>query len=257
MFDTHCHFDAYDDPVSALAEVSDAAGRANWVTTVPSQVPVFGNILAAQPRAVQAAVTVTPGLHPQAVGRLEKARGDAEQLGRIIAATPPGGWVGEVGLDGGPLHRASLSVQRETANIWMRALAEHEGGLSVTLHGRHAWEELLAWLRDHTQILDRHRFCVHWFTGTRELLRGLADLGCWFSVNPQMCRSSSQRKLLPHLPPGRVLLETDGPYATLPVTRGGGHWVQRRPCRHGDLEHVIHHLKSLRLWTQEATSYRV
>ena len=71
-------------------------------------------------------------------------------------------------------------------------------------------------------LLDQARAAgVHVVAVTEDALAG----GLWFSINPAMAASTRSRALLARLPPDRVLLETDGPFA-----RHGG-----RAARPGDL----------------------
>jgi TatD DNase family protein len=70
---------------------------------------------------------------------------------------------------------------------------------------------------------------MHWYSGPLSLIDDALSAGMWFSVNPAMARSKKGTALLQRLPPSRILLETDGPYAR----------AANRPCRPADLQDLV------------------
>jgi TatD DNase family protein len=84
---------------------------------------------------------------------------------------------------------------------------------------------------------------MHWYTGPLSVAEDALAGGLWFSINPAMTVSPRSASLLALLPPDRVLLETDGPFA-----RWSG-----RPSRPPDLHQVTKYLARLWKLTPEQT----
>ena len=66
------------------------------------------------------------------------------------------------------------------------------------------------------QIIEKYEGeCVpilHWFTGSVKDAQKAIKLGCWFSINPQMCLTATGKNIINCIPIDRVLPETDGPF---------------------------------------------
>jgi TatD DNase family protein len=80
----------------------------------------------------------------------------------------------------------------------------------MSIHSRGAESEVL-------DVLEKHPRAgvavLHWFSGTQGELQRAIELGAWFSVGPAMLRGLKGRELAARMPSGRVLPETDGPFA--------------------------------------------
>ncbi|MFJ1811267.1 MULTISPECIES: TatD family hydrolase [unclassified Streptomyces] len=88
---------------------------------------------------------------------------------------------------------------------------------------------------------------LHWYTGPLALVDEALAAGLWFSVNPIMTTSVKGRALLDLLPPDRVLLETDGPFAR----------HNRRPARPADLSGVVARLATRWALTPEQAAQHI
>ncbi len=53
---------------------------------------------------------------------------------------------------------------------------------------------------------------LHWFTGSIKDAEHAIELGCWFSINPNMCFTNAGRNLISCIPLDRLLPETDAPF---------------------------------------------
>jgi TatD DNase family protein len=198
LIDFHCHLDLYPDALALLPQVDARNVFTLVVTTSPRAFLATSRVFAGHPR-----IHVGLGLHPEvAVSK----KGEIDQL---VALVSRASIVGEIGLDGSPRFRETLPTQRR---IFSSVVAECEaqGGRVMSIHSRGAESEVL-------DVLERHpragTAVLHWFSGTqRELMRAV-ELGAWFSVGPAMLRGHKGRELAAWMPSGRVLPETDGPFA--------------------------------------------
>lgn len=197
MIDFHCHVDLYPDPAALLARVSEQGHYVLAVTTTPLAWEGTQALVAGVPR-----VRVGLGLHPELVAQRHQ---EVELLCALIGQAR---YVGEIGMDGTPPHRASFELQRQVFCRILEACAGR-GGRLLSIHSRGAAAAVL-------DALAAHPGCgtpiLHWFSGTeRELARAI-DLGCWFSVGPPMLGSAKGRALIAKMPQDRILTETDGPF---------------------------------------------
>jgi TatD DNase family protein len=110
-----------------------------------------------------------------------------------------------------------LGAQEEVF-VWQLKLAA-ERNLPVSIHCLQAWGGLLEIL--HAGPLPRCGFLLHSFGGSREMVGPLAELGAYFSLPGYFAheRKARQRETFRHVPPDRLLLETDAPDQLPPTER--------------------------------------
>ena len=135
-------------------------------------------------------------------------------LVRHLDAVPSA--IGEVGLDRW-IKDHDLAAQEEVF-VWQLRLAA-ERNLPVSIHCLQAWGRLLELLR--AGPCPRCGFLLHSFGGPREIIAPLAELGAYFSMPGYFAheRKARQREAFRHVPPDRLLIETDAPDQLLPVER--------------------------------------
>ena len=122
--------------------------------------------------------------------------------------------IGEIGLDCWiPDH--DLQQQEQVFVFQLRLAAERD--LPVSIHCLQAWGRLL-------EILETHPrpgcgFVLHSFGGPAEMVEPLARLGAFFSLPGYYAheRKARQRETFRHVPPDRLLIETDAPDQSLPA----------------------------------------
>ncbi len=133
---------------------------------------------------------------------------------RYLDAVPSA--IGEVGLDRWIKDHDSAS--QEEVFVWQLRLAA-ERNLAVSIHCLQAWGRLLELLRAGPS--PRCGFLLHSFGGPREMIGPLAELGAYFSVPGYFAheRKARQREAFRHVPPDRLLIETDAPDQFLPAER--------------------------------------
>ena len=121
--------------------------------------------------------------------------------------------VGEIGLD--RWIKDSNPEEQEQVFLWQLRLAA-ERNRPVSIHCLQAWGRLLELLR--AEPRPRCGFVLHSFGGPREMIQPLAKLGAYFSLPGYFAheRKNRQREAFLHVPPDRLLLETDAPDQALP-----------------------------------------
>jgi TatD DNase family protein len=203
LLDAHCHLQEAGDlarPILAAAGRREVGG-------------FFCNAVSPRDWAALESLsvdweTVTPfiGVHPwhadQAGADLDGAL--AKSLGGLR------GGVGEIGLD-----KARPGMPRDLqAWIFSRQLeVAARLGKPVTIHCVRAWGDMLAILR--AAGARRPRLLFHSFRGSGEILEDVLRLGAYVSFSwKTLCRGSEDSlSVLRKVPPDRLLLETDFPYA--------------------------------------------
>lgn len=152
------------------------------------------------------------GYHPWYVK--ERSSQWKEQLSGFLDEMPSA--VGEIGLD--RWIKDHDLAQQEEVFVWQLRLAA-EQNLPVSIHCLQAWGRLYDLLR--TEPRPRCGFVLHSFGGPQELIEPLAKLGAYFSLPGYFAhaRKEKQREAFRHVPPERLLIETDAPDQSLPPER--------------------------------------
>lgn len=198
-FDLHCHLDLFPDPAALVASCEAAKLVTLGVTTTPRAW--------AQNRKWtdgSAYVHSAIGLHPELV---EKFHAEIDLLEERM---PESRFIGEIGLDGTPSHRASWSDQ---IRVFTRALiaADGLGGRVLSVHSRRAAHDVVRLLREHTTP-GRVLPILHWFSDGVATAQEACEAGCYFSINLPMLDTKSGVALIQSLPAERLLTETDAPF---------------------------------------------
>lgn len=134
-----------------------------------------------------------------------------ENLVRCLDAVPSA--LGEIGLDRWK-EGLDLPLQEEMFVSQLRLSAERE--LPASIHCLQAWGTLFDILRHEPR--PRCGFLLHSYGGPLEMVGPLANLGAYFSFPGFFAndRKERQRETFRHVPPDRLLLETDAPDQPLP-----------------------------------------
>lgn len=197
--DFHCHLDLYPDHIALIAECEREAVATLAVTTTPKAFPRNRDLA-----ATSSYVRVALGLHPQLVA--ERA-GELPLFERHLHETR---YVGEIGLDAGPRFYKSLGAQERIFERILSACAE-QGDKILSIHSVRAVGKVLVHL-ERAIPPGRAKSVLHWFTGTASEARRAVTMGCYFSINAAMLKTTKHRDLVAALPIDRLLTETDGPF---------------------------------------------
>lgn len=199
MMDFHAHLDLYPNPDLLFEAVKKAGVYTLSVTTTPSAFLKTRRMAKGCPR-----IRTGLGLHPEvAASRI----GELSLFDRLISETA---YVGEIGLDGSKHHKESLAIQRK-AFTHILDTCERVGGRVLSIHSRSAATEVVE------HLSNRAKSCLpilHWFSGSMSDLAKANKLDVWFSVGPAMLQTEGQLKKVAAMPRDRILLESDGPFAT-------------------------------------------
>ena len=197
IVDMHCHLDLYEDPFAIAKETVARGVGILSVTTTPKAWAGTKKL----EQGLENSIYTALGLHPQ----LAAQRFD--ELGLFDAILPSTPFVGEIGLDGGKGFKDNMDIQLKVFRHILSGV-NASGGKVMSIHSRASANLVLEEIKgiDGLAIL-------HWFTGTKTQLRDAISLGCWFSVGPAMTRTKRGVELIREIPPARILVETDGPFA--------------------------------------------
>lgn len=152
-------------------------------------------------------IVPTCGLHPWRAADFEPGA-----LKKCLEQAPI---IGEIGLDT-VWTDVTLAVQRE-AFVYQLQLAV-DLGKPVILHTKGAEAEILQWLRSYTPP----KVMVHWYSGDAAHFAGYVELGCYFTLGPDIRVNQAVQMVCQQVPLDRLLTETDGTEAIA--------WVTGEPC---------------------------
>jgi TatD DNase family protein len=194
----HCHLDLYPDPVKVVEECK---ARGMYVLSVTTTPKAWGGTskLAGECQRIRTAL----GLHPQL------AHQRAHEIELFDALLPSAKYVGEIGLDGGNGFKDHWDVQLKVFRHILKSV-DCAGGRIMSVHSRASAAAVLNELAGISGVP-----ILHWFTGTPIQLKRAIDMGCWFSVGPAMLGTKKGRDLVSMMPQGRIVTESDGPFAKL------------------------------------------
>lgn len=199
LIDFHCHLDLYPSLEALVLRCETDKVFTLAVTTTPA---AWERNRAAMKKTKY--VRPALGLHPQLVAQRPNDRQLWEEL------LPQARYVGEVGLDASPRFYRSWEQQKETFEVVLRECAA-AGGKILSIHSVRAAKAILDAI-DARLPSRKGRAVLHWFTGTASEARRAVELGCYFSINPEMLRDDKHGALVRSLPRDRLLTETDGPF---------------------------------------------
>lgn len=198
--DAHCHLDLMENMLEFINEIQNSNISLFAVGTTPK----------AYDREVQFCkssrnIYVGLGMHPQLVS----SGYDDMLLFESLAVKSH--YIGEIGLDFSKayIHTKDLQIKvfREIIE-----LCEQYGEKIVSIHSLKSVSMVLKILQE-CKRKESNKYILHWFTGSISQLERAIELGCYFSINPNMLKTKSGVEIIKKVPASRMLLETDAPFA--------------------------------------------
>ncbi len=209
MIDSHCHLDVerFDADRPEVLERAWAAGLSHIV--VPAIGPDRWEALLEWPQR-EPRVQVGLGIHPQLLPELPESD-DARHLARLDALLARGGAIaiGECGVDGPSATRAPFERQLRVLQAHFALARKHR--LPLLVHCLRAQPQLLALLKE--EPFPPAGVLLHSYSGSAELVKAYARLGCYFSFAGPVTFADARRPLdaVKAVPFDRLLVETDAP----------------------------------------------
>lgn len=201
---TNSRFGADLDPV--LKRAREAGVEHIMITGTSESVSEAALALARQHPGY---LSCTAGVHPHDA---KSWRADSIELLTRLAGAPEVVALGECGLD----FNRDFSPRDQQRNCFEAQLAlAADLGKPVFLHQRDAHEDFMHLLKRYREHLPGA--VVHCFTGSREELEDYLALDCHIGITGWICdrkRGALLRELVPAIPLGRLMIETDAPYLT-------------------------------------------
>jgi TatD DNase family protein len=202
--DMHCHLDLYPDHAAAFRFCRERGVEVLAVTTTPHAWAHNAELAGSS-----GSIRVGLGLHPQVVAERET------DVGLFEALVAQAKFIGEVGLDAGPRHYRSLDAQRR---VFARILemSVRSGRKAFSIHAVRTVSAVLDMFSEHVPR-ESGLPVFHWFSGSLSEAARAIKMDSWFSINAEMAKSPSGRKIIDLVPLNRMLTETDGPFVRDPL----------------------------------------
>lgn len=210
IIDTHCHLDfpEFDADREAVIECASRAGVSHFVNVGAS---VEGSRKSVRLAKTHESIYATVGVHPHYADETgEEAFRELETLvadEKVVA-------IGEVGLD----HFKSRSNPDKQKEMFVKFIElSKKLNLPLVIHTREAHNDTLKILRQ-----KPIRGVMHCFSGDRSALDKYLEMGLFvsFTCNLTFKNAHSLREVAKHVPPERLLLETDCPFLAPQAFRG-------------------------------------
>jgi TatD DNase family protein len=219
FYDAHNHLqdERFDGRQAELLSVCSQTGVAGMVVNGSCeagwpQVLALAKEFGRDARGPAPQIIPSFGYHPWYI---HERTGDwQKELIRLLDKIPSA--VGEIGLDRWKPDLA-YEGQEEVFGAQLRLAAERN--LPVSIHCLQAWGRMFDLLKAGPR--PACGFLLHSYGGPEEMVKPFADLGAYFSLPGYYAqeRKVRQRETFRHVPPERLLIETDAPDQMLPEVR--------------------------------------
>lgn len=235
MIDTHCHIylTDFDHDRSEVLERACSAG----ITDICMPAIDAGSAEQMQQMTHPSiSFHCMAGLHPCEVTQAQISDAFEESLASACASDHIVA-VGETGLD---YYWSQEYIAAQQQSLRMHCRIAKQTGKPVVLHNRQSTDDLLAIVEQEQD--GRLRGVWHCFSGTLQEARRALDLGLYLGIGGVVTfKNAGVDKVAAHLPPGRLLLETDAPYLAPVPYRGKRNepaYMQHTATKLAELLHI-------------------
>jgi TatD DNase family protein len=231
LIDAHVHLDKYGELLDDALHEIERKGIFTVATAMDA--PSYAELKEIGARSPL--VLPTFGVHPR---RAQQYAGRLGELGPLIEDSPA---IGEIGLD---FHwekdTASYPAQVKILEYFLGAAREQNK--FVNLHTKGGEKKILNLLEKY----EVRRAIIHWYSGPLDILRAMAQYGCYFTVGVEAHFSDQIKAIAKEIPDHLLLTETDNP--------GGLKWLTGTMGMPTEIEKVIDTLAQLRKSNTESIS---
>jgi len=234
LIDAHVHLDKYGDLLDeALRQIEQER-----IFTVATAMDVPSYLELQKIGGRSELILPTFGIHPR---RAAEYIDRLAEISRYIEASPA---IGEIGLD---FHwvkdRSTYPAQRKVLEYFFAAAREQKK--FVNLHTKGGEKEIL----DLLEKYDIQRAIIHWYSGPMDILRGMVQFGCYFTIGVEVLYSNHIKTIAKTIPAHLLLTETDNP--------GGMKWLESTDGMPKNIEKIVDKIASLRNSTPESVNRTV
>jgi TatD DNase family protein len=137
----------------------------------------------------------------------------------VLARDPKVVAIGECGLD---YYRQTPSEEekaRQRRRFEAHIALAAKVGKALVVHCRDAHDDCSSVLQN-SEIVSKVPVIIHFFTGSGELAQRYLDFGCYLSFPGPVTYTDMYDESIRVAPMGRILIETDSPYAAPVPNRG-------------------------------------
>ncbi|MDF1752181.1 MAG: TatD family hydrolase [Verrucomicrobiales bacterium] len=207
MIDAHCHLqdESFGDDFEAIFSESLSRGIQSFVVngTSENDWEKVADLAREHPE-----IKPSFGLHPWYVS--ERSPEWRAQLEELLIEFPKAG-VGEIGLD---RWIKNHDIEEQLPVFEAQWKLAHSLDRPLSVHCLKAWGHLVESLNH----LPEHRFLLHSYSGSEELVPVFSGKGAYFSISGYFLKAAKAEKLkvFSTVPTDRLLLETDSPSMELP-----------------------------------------
>lgn len=195
MIDVHCHFDMARNPEKYISDNEKRQIITIGMTNLPSHFQMGVNHVRRYKY-----IRLALGLHPL---RAEEHAKEYSLFRKYLDETS---YIGEIGLDFSREGFSTKEIQIKSFEFVLDCIRTKNKILS--LHSRRAEKETLEML---TKKGIKNAI-FHWYSGSLNVLKNIANSGFFFSINSAMIQSDSGKKIIAEIPKELILTETDFPY---------------------------------------------
>lgn len=195
MIDVHCHFDMAQNPEKYISDNEKRQIITIGMTNLPSHFQMGVNHVRRYKY-----IRLALGLHPL------RAKEHAKEYSKFRQYVDETSYIGEIGLDFSREGFSTKEIQIKSFEFVLDCIRTKNKILS--LHSRRAEKETLEMLTE--KGIENAIF--HWYSGSLNVLRNIANSGFFFSINSAMILSDNGRKIIAEIPKELILTETDFPY---------------------------------------------
>lgn len=194
-FDTHMHFDLYHNRNDVLTYLEKNRCYTIAITNLPDLFEKY-RLCYGSYKYIKFAL----GFHPELVYKYKN------QMDKFKSNIQYTRYIGEVGADFTTEDFRERKVQLEILSEIVSACDQYNDKI-LSIHTRKAEKQVLEILHN-----CRSQVIFHWYSGTIKELEEALERGYFFSINHQMIRSNSGKRIIANIPLERILIESDAPF---------------------------------------------